>query len=277
MTSLHTVSGGGGLALHVRETGNAGGPAILFIHGLSQNHLCWMAQAESALADEFRLVTFDLRGHGMSEAPLTPEPYTDAKLWADDIQAIIDALALDRPVLVGWSFGGFPILDNVRHRGAGAIAGINFVGACVKMDEAANAINFGPGASDNFAGLLSDDLPTNIAATRALVRARTAQPLPAAQYETVLAWTILVPPRVREYLNARDVDNDDVLAALKLPVLISQGREDRIILPVMAEHILAHCPVAQASWYDGTGHMPFPEAPARFNRELAAFVRRANR
>lgn len=268
MTSLHTVSGGDGLALHVHESGNADGPAILFIHGLSQNHLCWMAQAESALADEFRLVTFDLRGHGMSEAPLTPGPYTDSKLWADDIQAIIDALALDRPVLVGWSFGGFPILGYVRHRG---------VGACVKMDEAANAVNFGPGATDNFAGLLSDDLPINIAATRALVRACTAQPLPAAQFEAALAWTILVPPRVREYLNARDVDNDDVLAALKLPVLVSQGREDRIILPVMAEYILAHCPIAQASWYDGTGHMPFLEAPARFNQELAAFVRRANR
>ena len=67
---VHLVRGGGGLRLHVREWGKADGPPILFIHGWSQNHLCWARQYESALADEFRLVAYDLRGHGMSEAPL---------------------------------------------------------------------------------------------------------------------------------------------------------------------------------------------------------------
>ena len=89
---VHTVRGGGGLRLHVREWGKADGPPILFIHGWSQNHLCWAKQYESALADEFRLVAYDLRGHGMSEAPLEPEHYTDGKLWADDVAAIIDEL-----------------------------------------------------------------------------------------------------------------------------------------------------------------------------------------
>ena len=96
----HTVRGGSGLRLHVREWGKADGPPILFIHGLSQNHLCWAKQYESALADEFRLVACDLRGHGMSEAPLELEHYTDSQLWADDVAAIIEELALDRPVLV---------------------------------------------------------------------------------------------------------------------------------------------------------------------------------
>src|SRR5207342_6306 len=85
----HTVRGGGGLRLHVREWGKVDGPPILFVHGWSQNHLCWVKQYESSLADEFRLVAFDLRGHGMSEAPLEPEHYTDGKLWADDLAAII--------------------------------------------------------------------------------------------------------------------------------------------------------------------------------------------
>ena len=89
---IHTVRGGGGLRLHVREWGKPDGPPILFIHGWSQNHLCWAKQYESALADEFRLVAYDLRGHGMSEAPLEPEHYTDGKLWADDVAAIIDQL-----------------------------------------------------------------------------------------------------------------------------------------------------------------------------------------
>ena len=69
---IHSVRGGGGLRLHVREWGRADGPPILFIHGLSQSHLCWARQYQSFLAEEFRLVACDLRGHGMSEAPPGP-------------------------------------------------------------------------------------------------------------------------------------------------------------------------------------------------------------
>ncbi len=38
---IHSVQGGGGVRLHVREWGNASAPSVLFIHGWSQNHLCW--------------------------------------------------------------------------------------------------------------------------------------------------------------------------------------------------------------------------------------------
>ena len=67
---VHTVTGGAGLRLHVREWGKEDAPSILFIHGWSQNHLCWKNQYESMLAEDFRLVALDLRGHGMSEAPI---------------------------------------------------------------------------------------------------------------------------------------------------------------------------------------------------------------
>src|SRR5256886_10339338 len=119
---VHAVRGGGGLRLHVREWGNADGPPILFIHGWSQNHLCWARQYESALAGEFRLVAYDLRGHGMSEAPLEPGYYTDGKLWAEDVAAIIEELDLGRLVLVGWSYGSFAICGYVRAHRQGTIA-----------------------------------------------------------------------------------------------------------------------------------------------------------
>src|SRR5690606_27050579 len=100
------------------------------------NHLCWRRQYESDLADDYRLVAFDLRGHGMSGAPDRSGGYTDPRVWADDIAAIIGELRLENPVLVGWSYGGFVICDYVRQHGQGAIAAIEFVGAAVTLDTA---------------------------------------------------------------------------------------------------------------------------------------------
>jgi non-heme chloroperoxidase len=270
----HTVAGGGGLQLHVREWGQADGPPILFIHGLSQNHLCWDKQYESALRDEFRLVAYDLRGHGMSEAPLEPEHYTDGKLWADDVAAIIDQLRLDRPVLVGWSYGGFIACDYLRAHGQDRIAAIDFVGGAVKLGEAAFGTLIGPGFLDHFADATADDLPTNIRAMRGLVKAFPAKPLPPDDVETLLCSSMVVPARVRANLAAREIDGDDVLRALKMPLLVTHGRADTVVLPAMAEHVLATCPTAEASWYDGVGHVPHLEERERFNRELTALTRR---
>jgi non-heme chloroperoxidase len=273
-TQIHTVTGGGGVKLHVREWGDPGAPPILLIHGWSQNHLCWAKQYESALRDEFRLVAYDLRGHGMSDAPLEPEHYTDEKLWADDVAAIMDELRLDRPVLVGWSYGAFVICDYVRAHGTDRIAGIEFVEGAVKLGEAAFGTLIGPGFLDHFAHATADDLPTNIWAMRAFLRVCTAKPMPAEELETALCWNIVVPARVRAALAAREIDGDDVLRALDVPLLVTHGRADSVVMPAMAEHVLATCPTAEASWYDGVGHAPFLEAPDRFNRELAALAQR---
>jgi non-heme chloroperoxidase len=273
-TKVHPVRGGGGLRLHVREWGNTTGMPILFVHGWSQNHLCWIKQYESALADEFRLVAFDLRGHGMSEAPLEPEHYTDGKLWADDVAAILDELRLDLAVLVGWSYGAFVISDYVRAYGQDRIAAVNFVEGAVKLGEAAFGTLIGPGFLDHFAGATADDLPTNIGAMRSFVRTCVVKPVPADDLETAMCWNVAVPAAIRANLAARQIDCDDVLRALRVPLLVTQGRADSVVLPAMAEHILATCPTAEASWYDGVGHVPHLEEPERFNRDLAGLTRR---
>jgi len=81
---------------------------------------------------------------------------------------------------------------------------------------------------------------------------------------------------IRAHLAAREIDCDDVLRALTVPLLVTQGRADSVVLPAMAEHVLATCPTAEASWYDGTGHVPHLEDPGRFNRELAELTRHAH-
>jgi non-heme chloroperoxidase len=271
----HTVPGGGGLRLHVREWGRPDARPIVFTHGLSQSHLCWQRQVESPLRDQFRLVAFDLRGHGMSDAPLQSQHYTHAGLWADDLVAIIDKLELERPVLVGWSYGTFVICDYLRAYGQDRIGAINFVAGAAKLVESAFGTLIGPGFLDHFAGATADDLPTNIAAMRGLVNAFSAKPLPAADTETLLAASMTVPARIRGSLGAREIDCDDVLGALEVPLLLTQGRADTIVLPAMAEHILAVCPTAQASWYENAAHVPHLEDPERFNHELAQLARHA--
>jgi pimeloyl-ACP methyl ester carboxylesterase len=274
--NARTVTGGGGLRLHVREWGNPSGPPILFIHGWSQNHLCWASQYDSTLAAEFRLVAYDLRGHGMSEAPLEPEHYTNGARWGDDIAAIIDTVALHRPVLVGWSYGAFVICDYVRRYGQDRIAAINFVEAAVQLGPAAFGTLIGPGFLDHFADLTAADLPTNIRGARAFVRACVARPLPAETFETALCWHLAVPAQVRANLAAREIDDTDVLSTLTVPTLVTHGRADSVVLPTMAEHILTNCPRAEMSWYEGVGHAPHLEAPERFNRELAELTRRVH-
>lgn len=203
-----------------------------------------------------------------------PEHYADGKLWADDVAAIVDELHLDRAVLVGWSYGSFAISDYVRVYGQDRIAAVNFVEGAVKLGEAAFGTLIGPGFLDHFVDATADDLPTNIGAMRAFVRVCASKPLPADEFETALCWNIVVPARIRANLGARELDCDDVLRRLEVPLLVTQGREDRVVLPAMAEHILAICPTAEASWYEGNGHLPHLQEPDRFNRELAELTRR---
>jgi pimeloyl-ACP methyl ester carboxylesterase len=83
---------------------------------------------------------------------------------------------------------------------------------------------------------------------------------------------MVVPSAVRGALISRELDGSDVLSSVSVPVLVTHGHDDTIVLPSMAEHTLSVCPAATPSWYDGVGHMPFWEASDRFDRELADLV-----
>jgi pimeloyl-ACP methyl ester carboxylesterase len=272
---IHSVQGAGGVKLHVREWGQPGGIPLLLIHGWSQSLLCWTKQHEAELQDQFRVVAVDLRGHGMSEAPLEAEQYVDGDKWADDVAAIINQLTFDKPILVGWSYGGFVISDYVRKHGQNKIAGINFVGAAVVLGEKASPF-VGPGFQENVPAACEADLPTNIAAIRSFLRALVAEPMSADDFEVALGFNMVVHPQVRAFLIQRELDFVPILESIEVPVLVTHGRSDTLVLPAMADLIREHCKTAQTSWYDGVGHAPFLEEPERFNRELARFARTAH-
>ena len=80
-----------GVSVSVGEWGNPAGPEILFVHGQAQSVLSFNRQTDSALARDFRIVAFDLRGHGLSDKPSDPKFYQDGRRWADEMQAVIAA------------------------------------------------------------------------------------------------------------------------------------------------------------------------------------------
>jgi non-heme chloroperoxidase len=272
----HIVTGATGIKLHVREWGAGSGVSVLLIHGWSQSHLCWMNQYESGLREKLHIVTFDLRGHGMSDGPLEAEQYTDGDRWADDIAAIIEQLRLVRPILVGWSYGGFVICDYVRKHGQDKISGINFVGAAVVLGPTAFGRLIGPGFLENAPLACERDLPTSIAAMRRFLRACFVRPISQEVFELALAFNMVVAPEVRAFLIQRELDFGPVLETITCPLLVSHGRSDVVVLPAMSHYILDHCRTAEASWYEGTGHAPFLEWSERFNEELLRFARKTH-
>ena len=100
-----------------------------------------------------------------------------------------------------------------------------------------------------------------------------------ADFRTGIAYNMLVPPHVRQAIAGWTTDPGETVAKLRtvrVPVLISQGRRDTVVMPNAAETAAGLIKGARISWYDQCGHSPFSEDAPRFNRELAAFVREVN-
>ncbi|MET0403866.1 MAG: alpha/beta hydrolase [Cystobacter sp.] len=269
---VHTVRGGGGVALRVHDVGDLHGPPLLFIHGFSQCHRAWRRQLHSALGLGFRLVALDLRGHGDSDKP--EGAYSDGRLWAEDIQAVITQLGLEQPLLVAWSYGGMVVCDYLRHYGEQHIAGVNFVSAMVKSGSEEAFGLLAPQMLSLIPGLFTPEEGPSHAALETFVTLLHHDEVSQETRRLELAYTEGVPAHVREALGSRVLDNDDVLRRLSVPVLVSHGEEDRVVLAASGRHIAALVPHAQRSFYAGKGHSPFWEDARRFNRELAAFAAR---
>ena len=119
-------------------------------------------------------------------------------------------------------------------------------------------------------------MPTAIAAMRGFVHACLGGPIDQEDLETLIACNVMVPRFTRLALTLRKaIDFTPVIAALDIPILATYGMRDTVALPVAGDHIVAVCRRATSSFYEAAGHAPFLEYPDRFNRELAAFARRA--
>ena len=138
-----------------------------------------------------------------------------------------------------------------------------------KLGEAAFGTLIGPGFLDHFVDATSDDLPTNIRAMRSFVQSVRGETRIGRRFGDSRVLERRSTGADPRQSRRGEIDCDDVLRSLEVPLLVTHGRLDTVVLPAMAEHVLVTCPTAEGSWYEHVGHVPHLEEPERFNRELA--------
>ncbi len=266
----HTLTATDGSPLAVVEAGDPNGPPVLFIHGWGQCHLSWALQMASAELADARLFALDLAGHGNSTPHREQKAYGDGRQWAEDVATVIGDFALDRPILVGSSYGGLVICDYLRHFGQEKLGGLLFSGAAIRIS--ANEPYFGAAFKELVPRLLADPLADRLKALIVFLDLLTEKPLPRDTALQIAAYNHGVPPEVRAGLLGREADNSDVLAGSDLPTIFVHGNSDRIVLPAMSEMGASLMPQSCRILLDGVGHAPHLETPAAFEKALVELL-----
>jgi len=97
----------------------------------------------------------------------------------------------------------------------------------------------GPGFLENAPPSCDPDPATNRAALERLLRAILVKPIPQKTFDALMGYALMVSPQVRANIISRELDYTDVLEQLTVPVLVTHGRADTVVLPAMAEYILS--------------------------------------
>jgi pimeloyl-ACP methyl ester carboxylesterase len=143
--------------LHVDDTGGSGRPVVL-IHGWPLSGESWKKQVPAFEAAGFRVVTYDRRGFGRSDKPLTGYDYDT---FASDLDALLTALDLRDVTLVGFSMGGGEIARYIGTRGQERLRSVVFASAVPPYLEKTDDNPDGPltkeAAAEMTAGLTKDE------------------------------------------------------------------------------------------------------------------------
>lgn len=264
----HTIRGGGDIDITVEVLG-AGQP-VLLVHGYSQSRMSWRKQLRSDLTTDLQLVAMDSRGHGDSAKPR--DAYDDPQLWADDIRSIIEALDIDDVVLVGWSYGGLVVLDYLASYGTDKVSGLNLVGGVFSIGTDVGTDLLGQEYIDLLPGFVSTNVEESTQTMCEFVELCVHDTLPPEDRYYMLGYNMVVPPHVRDSLRSRQIKHDTTLSELDVPVLLTHGTEDAVVLPEASQMYAEFTDDSELSLYSETGHSPFWERPERFNHELRTFA-----
>ena len=234
-----------GAALYYAEHGD-GAPLILIHGGLSSSSQWEPVVPE--LADRFRVITPDSRGHGRSTNPAGELSYEQI---AGDVAALIAALGLERPVVGGWSDGGQVTLElGARHPAA---AGALIVGAAYPDFEAG-------GLRDAHRALLgADETGVPDAAHLDAQLGEFAEEVKALHPGGAEQWRALVRQSAAMWLDYDGLGHDE-LRAIERPVLVLGGDQDELIPVALADSLYRTLPDAELAICPQLSHDgPTPE------------------
>jgi pimeloyl-ACP methyl ester carboxylesterase len=264
----YTVTSPDGIKLAVQESGNPQGPAIVFIHGLLGSRLNWEKQTSSAELQRYRMITYDLRGHGLSDKPEHTEAYTDGRRYADDLAAVLKVTGARKPVLVGWSLGGVVMSNYLAAYGDADIGGVMYVDGVIELNAA--LITSHP---DVYAGLASEELKTHLDAVRTFLSLCFNTRPDSATFELLLSNAAMASWPMTRATPSMTVAVAEGLPKARVPVLMVYGGKDELV-QVQPSIVRAGQlnPRIKTKLYENSGHAPFLEEAARFNRDLVQFM-----
>ncbi|HEY2066535.1 MAG TPA: alpha/beta fold hydrolase [Gemmatimonadaceae bacterium] len=245
-----------GLELAYEESGS--GTPVLFIHGWPHNRTLWSGQL-SGLATNARCIAPDLRGFGGSEVR---GPYTIGQ-YADDMVGLLDALHLQRVVVVGLSMGGYVAFDLLRrHRARVRALVLVSTRAGADGDEARarrrRLIEFIE--RQGVEALAEQQLSTQTAAPTRATRPEAAEALrrmmaSASPEGAIGAQRAMIERR----------DSTDLLRTIDVPTLVVGGAEDAITPPGELSAMAGAIPAARLELIAAAGHVCAFEKPAAFD------------
>lgn len=232
------------------------GPAVLLTHGYSATLGMWAPQV-AALAKRYRLICWDMRGHGASDSPDDPTAYSHTAT-VEDMAAILAACNVDRVVIGGLSLGGFMSLqfyvDRPEH-----------VRALMLFDT-------GPGykQADGRAqwNRLAEDYALRFE-TRGLAALGDGTEVRVATHRSAQG----LAHAARGMLAQKDARVIEALPAISVPTLLIAGSADKPFLAA-TEYMAAKIPDATKVIIEGAGHAPNLERPEAFNAAVASFLAR---
>ena len=251
-----------GVTLPYLDMGHAAGCPIVLIHGLTDSHWSFAPLLER-LPRSHRLLVPTMRGHGDATKP--DAGYAPAYMAAD-VAAFLDALGIDRAIIVGHSMGSIvaPVLvETVPQR----VLGLALLGAFATLHD-------NQPVRDVLADVetLADDIPDDFA--RAWQQGSLAAPVPDTFFETVIRETRKVPTRVFRAalhgLTARD--HTSTGTALAVPTLIIWGDQDAFCSRADQDALVDVLPHARLLIYRRAGHAMHWEEPARVAADIAAWA-----
>jgi 3-oxoadipate enol-lactonase len=246
--------------------GPPGAPVVTFSHSLAANLHLWDAQA-AALAGRYRVLRYDIRGHGGSDVP--PPPYTLAQM-ADDLHGLLQALGIAHTHFVGLSMGGL----------IGMTMALRFPRAVQSLVLADTTACYGPKVTPMW-----DER----------IRVAEGQGIEPLLDRTMEAWftpTFRVEhpeviDRVRAMLGPTDVggyvgairaigyvDLREAIGAIRCPTLILVGEEDRGTDITMATAMHERIAGSQLTVLPNAAHCSCVEAADAFTRAVLEFLQK---